>query len=68
MIRMPIPSAIKPTLHTFIATSDVHVEKKLRKPREKILEMAVKYGRKLEKAPELLPSGWAALLCLYNLR
>ena len=32
------------------------------------LEMAVKYGRELEKAPELLPSGWAALLCLYNLR
>ena len=32
------------------------------------LEMAIKYGRELEKAPDLLPSGWAALLCLYNLR
>jgi hypothetical protein len=32
------------------------------------LEMAVKYGKELEKAPTLLPSGWAALLCLYNLR
>jgi hypothetical protein len=32
------------------------------------LEMAVKYGQELEKAPTLLPSGWAALLCLYNLR
>ncbi|MCI0693480.1 hypothetical protein L0337_15920 [candidate division KSB1 bacterium] len=32
------------------------------------LEMAVKYGQELEKAPTSLPSGWAALLCLYNLR
>ena len=32
------------------------------------LEMAAKYGKELEKAPTLLPSGWAALLCLYNLR
>lgn len=32
------------------------------------LEMAVKYGNELEEAPTLLPSGWAALLCLYNLR
>jgi len=32
------------------------------------LEMAVKYGKELEEAPTLLPSGWAALLCLYNLR
>jgi hypothetical protein len=32
------------------------------------LEMAVKYGKKLQAAPSLLPSGWAALLCLYNLR
>ena len=32
------------------------------------LEMAVKYGKELEKTPTLLPSGWAALLCLYNLR
>jgi hypothetical protein len=32
------------------------------------LEMAVKYGKELEQAPSLLPSGWAALLCLYKLR
>lgn len=32
------------------------------------LEMAVKYGKELETAPSMLPSGWAALLCLYNLR
>ena len=32
------------------------------------LEMAVKYGRELEDAPNLLPSGWAALLCLYDAR
>jgi hypothetical protein len=32
------------------------------------LEMAVKYGKELQTAPMVLPSGWAALLCLYNLR
>ena len=32
------------------------------------LDMAVKYGRELEGAPISLPSGWAALLCLYDLR
>lgn len=32
------------------------------------LEMAVKYGKKLETAPECLPSGWAGLLYLYGLR
>ena len=32
------------------------------------LEMAVKYGRELDTAPEMLPSGWAALLCLYDIR
>ena len=32
------------------------------------LEMAVKYGRELERPPNLLPSGWAALLYLYRLR
>jgi hypothetical protein len=31
------------------------------------LEMAVKYGKELKKPPDMLPSGWAALLCLYNL-
>ena len=32
------------------------------------LEMAVRYGRELEDAPAILPSGWAAFLYLYNLR
>lgn len=32
------------------------------------LEMAIKYGEELEEAPQLLPSGWAALLYFYNLR
>ena len=32
------------------------------------LEMAVKYGKELSDAPTILPSGWAALLCLYDLR
>ena len=32
------------------------------------LEMAVRYGRSLEVPPRMLPSGWAALLCLYDLR
>ena len=32
------------------------------------LEMAVKYGKSLESPPSLMPSGWAALLCLYGLR
>jgi hypothetical protein len=32
------------------------------------LEMAIKYGRILEKPESTLPSGWAALLYLYNLR
>ncbi len=32
------------------------------------LEMAIKYGRELEYPPQRLPSGWAALLYLYNRR
>jgi len=34
---------------------------------EYFLKQIVKYG-KLDKAPEILPSGWAALLELYNIR
>jgi hypothetical protein len=33
-----------------------------------MLELAVKYGKELETAPNMLPSGWAALLCLYGIR
>lgn len=32
------------------------------------LEMAVKYGKELERPPCCMPSGWAAFLYLYNLR
>lgn len=32
------------------------------------LEMAVKYGKELSSPPAVLPSGWASILCLYNLR
>lgn len=32
------------------------------------LEMAVKYGKELETAPNSMPSGWAALLELYGIR
>ena len=33
-----------------------------------MLEMAVKYGKELERPPNCLPSGWAAFLYLYDLR
>ena len=32
------------------------------------LEMAVRYAKELERPPQALPSGWAALLTLYGLR
>ncbi len=32
------------------------------------LEMAVRYGKSLHAPPRLSPSGWAALLHLYDLR
>ena len=32
------------------------------------LEMAVKYAEALNKPPQMLPSGWAAMLYLFNLR
>jgi len=32
------------------------------------LEMAVKYGKKYDEAPNVMDSGWAALLELYNIR
>jgi hypothetical protein len=33
-----------------------------------MLSMAVTYGRELKSAPQLLPSGWAMLLELYQIR
>lgn len=35
---------------------------------EYMLRMAVRYGRELDEAPAVLPSGWAALLYLYGIR
>ena len=32
------------------------------------LKMTVKYGKELESAPDCMPSGWAAVLYLYDLR
>lgn len=32
------------------------------------LEMAIRYGKELDEPPSTLPSGWAAMLYLYNLR
>jgi hypothetical protein len=32
------------------------------------LEMAVRYGSRLDQPPRLLPSGWAAFLYVYDLR
>lgn len=33
-----------------------------------MLAMLVRYGRELEEAPRVLPSGWAAVLELYGMR
>jgi hypothetical protein len=32
------------------------------------LEMACKYGKELEEPPQIMPSGWASVLYLYDLR
>lgn len=32
------------------------------------LELAIKYGQELDEVPQIMPSGWAALLCLYLVR
>lgn len=32
------------------------------------LEMVVKYGKELDSSPQIVPSGWAAVLHLYNMR
>ena len=33
-----------------------------------LLEMIIKYGNKLEEPPKTLPSGWATLLVVYQIR
>jgi len=50
-----IKYANKPRIHVFIATSDIHIEKKLMKTRAQVLEMAikgVKYAKSLCKDVE----------------
>jgi hypothetical protein len=32
------------------------------------LSMMAKYGKELQSAPRVLPSGWASVLCLFSLR
>ncbi len=41
-----LEKAAKPRIHTFIATSDIHLKYKLKKSREEVLEAAVKAVRK----------------------
>ncbi|HNV22403.1 MAG TPA: 2-isopropylmalate synthase, partial [Candidatus Hydrogenedentes bacterium] len=43
-----LEKAVSPTLHTFIATSDIHLEHKLRMTRDQVLEQAGK-GVRLAK-------------------
>jgi hypothetical protein len=50
-------------VHTLLTEVDY-----LRHDAKMMLALAWKYGRELESAPNLLPSGWAALLYLYRLR
>lgn len=53
-----IKGAESPRIHTFIATSDIHMEKKLRKTRDEVLEQAisaVKYAKKYCEDVEFSP-------------
>ncbi len=54
-----VKHAKKPRIHTFIATSDLHIERKLKMTREQVLERAVeavrhakKYAENVEFSPE----------------
>ncbi len=54
-----IRAAEKPMIHTFIATSDIHIERKLRKTKDEVLKMAEaaikrakKYTPEVEFSPE----------------
>jgi 2-isopropylmalate synthase len=47
-----LQSAARPVLHTFIATSDIHLEHKLRMSRDQVLEAA---GRAVARAKGLVP-------------
>ncbi|OGH62413.1 MAG: 2-isopropylmalate synthase [Candidatus Lindowbacteria bacterium RIFCSPLOWO2_12_FULL_62_27] len=49
-----VKSAESPRIHTFIATSDIHIAKKFRKTREEILDMAVEAVRRAKsKLPDV---------------
>lgn len=53
-----VKHAEKPRIHTFIATSQIHIEKKLRKTKEEVMRMAVeavKYARSLCTDVEFSP-------------
>ena len=39
--------AVRPRIHTFVATSDIHLESKLHKSREEALEMAFQVAEML---------------------
>ncbi|HPA44624.1 MAG TPA: 2-isopropylmalate synthase [bacterium] len=44
-----VKHSARPRIHTFIATSDVHVEKKLRKTRQEVKEIAVRAVERAKK-------------------
>ncbi|HPO10019.1 MAG TPA: 2-isopropylmalate synthase, partial [bacterium] len=44
-----VKDSARPRIHTFIATSDVHVEKKLRKTRQEVKEIAVRAVERAKK-------------------
>ncbi|HOE11112.1 MAG TPA: 2-isopropylmalate synthase [bacterium] len=44
-----VRASARPRIHTFIATSDVHVEKKLRKTRQEVKEIAVRSVERAKK-------------------
>jgi len=56
-------------LYAAVDQDDYHVQDLFAlKPTEDEIEMAVKYGNELKYPPNMLPSGWASFLYLYNLR
>ena len=44
-----LEGAKKPVIHTFIATSDIHLEKKLKKTRDQVLRLAVRAVRRAKR-------------------
>jgi len=49
-----LKGAKKPVIHTFIATSDIHIEKKFRKTRDEILDMAIRGVKRAKSHCELV--------------